>query len=105
MQGRAEGKLDSDLENKWGFLKNIINIDVLFAGPQSEKSSDKSSSADDTEKTSRDVDPSEKIKPLSSWKPSKKTDENEVNMSTTKEKADNGDLEDAIENGDVVTDS
>ena len=57
MQGRAEGKVDESLENKWGFLKNIVNIDVFFAGPQSDKAdkAESSSKADDSEKTSRDV--------------------------------------------------
>lgn len=95
MQGRAEGKVDADLENKWGFLKNIINIDVFFAGPQSEKDADKSSSSD-TETTSRDVGADEDIKPKSSWKPSKKSEGNEVKKSSIKEKAENGELEDAI---------
>ena len=104
MQGRAEGKVDSDLENKWGFLKNIINIDVFFAGPQNAKSSDKSTSADESEKTSRDVEPEENIKPTSSWRPSK-SEGNEVKKSSSREKSVNGDLEDAIESGEVVTDS
>jgi len=49
----------------------------------------------------------EEIKPKSSWKPSKRTDYegNEVKPSAIKEKSENGDLEDAIEQGEVVTDS
>lgn len=96
MQGRAEGKVDANLENKWGFLKNIINIDVFFAGPQSDKDADKSSSSLDTETSSRDVRDDEDIKPKSSWRPSKKSEGNEVKKSSVKEKAENGELEDAI---------
>lgn len=104
LKNRAEGKVDAELESKWGFLKNIINIDVFFAGPGSGKSesSKSDSKVDDIEdkavdkalddaSTSRDTRPGEKIKPKSSWKPVKKPA--------------NGDLEDALEDGKAVTDS
>ena len=55
--------------------------------------------------TSRDVAEEEEIKPKSSWKPSEKSEGNEVKKSSIKEKAESGELEDAIKSGEVVTDS
>jgi len=107
MTNKAEGKEDAELENKWGFLKNIINIDVFFAGPgsKSEAKADEAESTKDVEKDSedkdddsRDVRPGEKIKPVSSWKPSK-------NDTSKSKKSKKSDLEEALEDGEVVTDS
>lgn len=105
MQGRSEGKIDADLENKWGFLKNIVNIDVFFAGPQSETK--ETSKADDTEKSSaKDAGGEDEAKPKSKPKSTIVDSEgNEVKKSSIKEKAESGELEDAIEKGEVVTDS
>jgi hypothetical protein len=90
-------------------LKNIINIDVFFAGPgtKSETKADDKESTHDVEKDvgeddsveTRDVEPDENIKPLSRWKPSSK----KPDMSKLKKEKET-DLEEALENGEVVTD-
>jgi hypothetical protein len=95
MKNRAEGKEDAELESKWGFLKNIINIDVFFAGPgnMGGKADDKESAKEveeDTDNT-RDVRDGENINPISPWKKSSKKDKE-------------ADLEEALEDGEVVTD-
>ena len=100
MKSRAEGKVDAELESKWGFLKNIINIDVFFAGPTAATKTEPKAaeSADEVEDSStRDTRPGEKIKPLSTWKPAKKP----VNGDDLED----GLLDDALEDGKVVTDS
>jgi hypothetical protein len=113
MKNRAEGKENEKLESKWGFLKNIINIDVFFAGPGTksevkadDKSADetepatKSVDVEDTDDNARDVRDGEEIKPKSSWRPAKSKPDTSKYKKTSK-----SDLEDALEDGEVVTDS